>query len=72
MNAVLKPITARAIEKPRYDNRHLSDPLLWLIDNATALDNFWCSLSDTYGRPDLDYFRWLACQHDIEVIRSQS
>lgn len=72
MNAVLKPISARAIERPGYRNQHLSDPKQWFIDNATALDNFWCSLSETYGRPDLDYFRWLACQHDIEVIRSRS
>lgn len=70
--AILQPISARVLQRPVYRNQHLSDVKAWFVDNAAALDGFWCALSRIHGAPDVDYITWLAMQHDVEVIRSEA
>lgn len=67
---ILQPIAVVAIQHPEYDNRLIRNFGAWLVVNADALDRYWLSLTQSTGRPDPDYFRWLAIQHDIAILRS--
>lgn len=62
MNAQLKPIEARAVDLPVYDNTNLSRHEDWKLDNAFALKRWWdaCeNLDDEPPRPgDWDAFCW--------------
>lgn len=74
MVAVLKPVEARAVSLPVYDNSNLSRREDWILDNAHALKAWWdaCeSKSDEPSRPgDWDAFCW--CQWDRQTaIRNE-
>jgi hypothetical protein len=62
MNALLKPIEARALIPPTYNNENLSRREDWILDNAVALASWWAScesVSDEPSRPgDWDAFCW--------------
>ena len=62
MVAVLKPIEARVLTPPCYDNTNLSRREDWILDNAFRLKEWWdaCeSQSDEPSRPgDWDAFCW--------------
>jgi hypothetical protein len=44
MNARLKPITARAITRPDWDNTHVREAGRWVADNRAALCGYYREL----------------------------
>ena len=65
MNAQLKPITARAIERPTYDNEFLGYADDWFFANSAALIAWW----NAGEKDDRDFDSFVRSQHDIELQR---
>lgn len=69
MNAVLQPITIRAIEPPRYRNEHVRDFRRWYASNEPTLSQYWDELGRACGFPEdgSDYFVWVVIQHERQL-----
>lgn len=69
MNARLKPIEARCVEIPSYDNTMLGWQSDWIADNRDALltRSLISTLGDAVTEADFDLF--CQSQHDIELAR---
>lgn len=79
MNAQLKPITARAIERPTYENRNLDKGALWVRDNDATLREYYTALGRTLPQGSDDrllefsraqnFIAFAQCQWDGERLR---
>lgn len=67
MNAQLRPIEARAIAAPIYDNANLLWRSAWIHDNYQKLRDYWTSLEGEGSDEDWDAFTWT--QWDREMTR---
>ena len=67
MVAVLKPIEARALSAPIYDNSNLSVRDWWVTDNARALVDYWQACGGDDLTEDFEGFVWT--QWDRETAR---
>lgn len=69
--AVLKPIKAKVVYRPDWDNTHIDRAPLWWRDNAANLARYWHDLADGQRTDAIgaDFNLWLTCQYEIEVIR---
>lgn len=67
MSAALQPITARPIERPRYDNSDLGDFRFWYVKNKPRLIQYWEELGG-YGEASEaeDFIEFALAQHDVE------
>jgi hypothetical protein len=74
MVAVLKPIEARCIVRPAYNNANVRHVCLWVRDNHDALHGYYNALGKALADED-DYnltgfakaqafAAWCQCQHD--------
>ncbi len=80
MNALLKPIEARAIERPTFNNDNLGSVSKWTHDNYQALRDCYKALGKalpSLADDNADGWRhaqgfcsWIACQWDREIYRS--
>lgn len=79
MNAVLKPIENRCVERPVFDNTHLNRVCLWVRENNAALHAYYRALGKALA-DDADnnltgfakaqtFCAWVQCQHDRESGR---
>ena len=76
MNAQLKPIEARCVGRPRYDNTHVTKGALWMRDNDAALKGYYADLGGRLPKPEDDnitafgraqkFLSFAACQWDRE------
>lgn len=67
MNAQLKPIEARAVEAPTFDNDNLMWRSAWVHDNHQKLWDYWRSLEGEGSDADWDAFTWT--QWDRQMTR---
>lgn len=76
MNAQLKPIDARAITRPRFDNTHVAKGGTWISDNYEALRAYYLALGRSLPEDEdgnlegfakaQRFLSFCACQHDRE------
>jgi hypothetical protein len=79
VNALLKPIENRCIERPHYDNTNVKQVCLWVRDNFKALQSYYAALGralphdeDKFGTAHARaqaFSAWIQCQHDRETGR---
>lgn len=79
MNALLKPIESRCIERPQYDNVHLNHVCLWAAANKHALHAYYRALGKALADDEDNqltgfakaqaFCAWVQCQHDRETGR---
>jgi hypothetical protein len=79
MNAVLKPITNRCIERPTFDNTNIRHVCLWVRDNSARLYGYYNELGRTLPKDEDDnltgfakaqaFAAWCQDQHDRESGR---
>lgn len=71
MNAVLQPITVRPIQMPVYRNERIRSFADWLRDNDRELTTYYNALKPYSAEglePLVDYFDWVAIQHEREEM----
>jgi hypothetical protein len=67
MNAILKPLTVRPVQKPAYLNRNLVSFSAWYRDNEPALGGYWLSLGPAdQAYHEGDFRDFVLCQYDGE------
>ena len=64
MNALLKPIEARAVSRPKYDNTNVAKGAVWMSDNWLRLREYWASLGGQGQDPQ--FFQFTVVQWDRE------
>lgn len=75
MNAVVAPITARPIQMPVYRNERIRSFADWLRDNDCELTAYFNALKPYAAEgeePLVDYFEWVAIQHEREEMKRMS
>lgn len=79
MVAVLKPIEARAITRPTYDNKNVEHVCLWVRDNRPALLEYYKALGKSLPVDEDNnltafakaqaFCAFCQCEHDRETGR---
>lgn len=75
MNAALAPITAQVIVIPVYRNERIKSFGQWLRDNDAALSEYFNALKPYAAEgaePLVDYFEFVAIQHEREELKQMS
>lgn len=66
MVAVMKPISARVIHRPRYNNRALANFSVWYANNEAALGEYFTALPTDHPDTGDDFRDFVLCQYDAE------